>query len=157
MLVASNALSDPPRLVLTSVLLHHCRIPYCHQILTFGEEILAWNPAPGNPLLLLATLVAYGNRGLCRFLLANGMWILEDGSHAGKDGIGFSSFCSLEELCRVSMQDGWTNESMDQWINGRIWNVKHMACQPWLLAAGIRVDASWRRGVLLRAGLCSLA
>ena len=31
MLVASNALSDPPRLLFTSVFLHRCRIPCCRQ------------------------------------------------------------------------------------------------------------------------------
>ena len=77
MLVAGNAPSDLPGLVFTSIFLHRCGIPCCRQIAIFGEwQPRAWNPAPRNPLLL-ATLVAHGNYGLCRFLLADRMCILE--------------------------------------------------------------------------------
>ncbi len=64
MLVASNASSDPPELVFTSDFRRRCYPRRCRQIPISEEGNLAWNPAPGNPLLLLATLVAYGNRGL---------------------------------------------------------------------------------------------
>ena len=40
MLVASNALSDPPRPLFTSILHSRCCIPCCRQIWTCGEEIL---------------------------------------------------------------------------------------------------------------------
>lgn len=109
--VASNAPSDPPRLALTSVFLHRCRMPRCRQFPNSEEENLAWNPAPRNPLLLQATLVAHSNHGLCSFLLANGMWLLECGCwNAQCDGLQALVFllsCSLEELCWTSIQDGW--------------------------------------------------
>ena len=69
-LIASNTLSDPPELLFTSVLCGRCHLHRCRQILTSGEER---SSAPVNSLLLLATLVAHGNHGLCSFLLANGM------------------------------------------------------------------------------------
>ncbi len=73
-LVASYALSDAPEPLFTSVLCGRCRIYRCRQILTSGEESLAsWNSVPGNPLLLLATFVTYGNCGLWGILLADGM------------------------------------------------------------------------------------
>ena len=155
MLVASNAPSDPPRLALTSVFLHRCRMPRCRQFPNSEKENLAWNPAPRNPLLLQATLVAHSNHGLCSFLLANGMWLLECGCwNAQCDGLQALVFllsCSLEELCWTSIQDGWINGWIDGWTNGSMDQWTNMEYQPWLLAAGIRVDASWRRGVLLRA------
>ena len=75
LLAASNVLPKRLRPLVASVLHSHCRIPCCHQILASGEKGLAPKTNHGalHPeiLLLLATLVAYGNHGLCRFLLAD--------------------------------------------------------------------------------------
>ena len=100
MLVASNTSFDPPELVFTSDFPHRCRILCCRQILIFGEESLATKSLE-NLLLLLATLVAHGNYGLCSSLLADGIWILKCAMR-WIAGMVFSSCCSLEELCQTS-------------------------------------------------------
>ena len=127
-LVASYGPSNPPMLLLTSIFHSRCRMPCCRRIPTSEEGSLAWNSVSGNALLLLVTLVAYGNRGLFRFLLAGGLWILEcNGSRMSN--ASFCLLCSLEELGWMSMQDGWINgwinRPMEQWTDGSVWNVKH--------------------------------
>ena len=55
MLIAHYALSKPPELLSTSVLYSRCHLHRCHQILTFGEEILALRSSATSQHLLLPT------------------------------------------------------------------------------------------------------
>ena len=119
MLVASNAPSDPPRLVFTSVLLHRCRIPCCHQILTFGEEILAWNPAPGNPLSNARRM--WQPRAM---KLPIGSWNMDIGMRNTTDrlyakmALVFLLFARWKSFVGcLGKIDRWIDGSMDQWTH----------------------------------------